>query len=261
MDGYMPWLVFLAFAILALSIIQLQSRHNRKLQRDFHQLQVNLKMWQDKLRARESTIDQLERSFSQLLKWKDRASELEAELKATKQTEGYASAQRLRQLEDYVSSYRKNTGTLFLCTFQHQGLHTFQDKLIGMLEGAEYEIVIVSPWVKRRTWDRVKGPLRKFARKGGKLRVFIRGCESDYTLGLSDNLKREVEELGGEIVPVRQLHAKIYMVDRKEAIVTSSNLTKGGLEGNYEAGIWLMDPAALKEICAFVEDLYNCRQS
>ena len=38
--------------------------------------------------------------------------------------------------------------------------------------------------------------MRKFARQGGKLRVFIRGYESDYTLGLSDDMQKEVEELG-----------------------------------------------------------------
>ena len=67
--------------------------------------------------------------------------------------------------------------------------------------------------------------------------------------------------MGGEVVLVSQLHAKIYVVDRKEAIVTSANLTKGGIDDNYEAGIWLNDPAVLKEICAFIDDLYHCRQS
>jgi len=56
---------------------------------------------------------------------------------------------------------------------------------------------------------------------------------------------------------VAQLHAKIYMVDRKEAIVTSANLTKGGTEANYEGGIWVNDPAVLHEICEFVEDIYQ----
>ena len=60
---------------------------------------------------------------------------------------------------------------------------------------------------------------------------------------------------------VRQLHAKIYLVDRKEAIIASANLTKSGMEGNYEAGIWLNDPTALKEICAYIDDLYQCGQS
>ncbi len=84
----------------------------------------------------------------------------------------------------------------------------------------------------------------------------MRGSESDYSLGLSDNLQEEISDLGGEIIQVALLHAKIYMVDRKEAIVTSANLTKGGTESNYEGGIWLKDPAMLKEICKFVDDIY-----
>ncbi len=83
----------------------------------------------------------------------------------------------------------------------------------------------------------------------------MRGSESDYSLGLSDNLQEEVTELGGEVVLVAKLHAKIYMVDRKEAIVTSANLTKGGTEANYEGGIWVNDPVVLKEICKFVDDI------
>jgi phosphatidylserine/phosphatidylglycerophosphate/cardiolipin synthase-like enzyme len=68
-------------------------------------------------------------------------------------------------------------------------------------------------------------------------------------------LQEEISDLRGEIVLVAQLHAKIYMVDRREAIVTSANLTKGGTEGNYEGGIWVKDPIVLKEICEFIDDI------
>jgi phosphatidylserine/phosphatidylglycerophosphate/cardiolipin synthase-like enzyme len=44
--------------------------------------------------------------------------------------------------------------------------------------------------------------------------------------------------MGGEIILVKQLHNKLYLVDRKEAIVALANLTRGGIEGNIEAGIW-----------------------
>jgi phosphatidylserine/phosphatidylglycerophosphate/cardiolipin synthase-like enzyme len=83
----------------------------------------------------------------------------------------------------------------------------------------------------------------------------MRGCESDYRLGMSDDLHEDVASLGGEITLVAHLHAKIYLVDRREAIVGSANLTKGGIEDNYEAGLWICDPAAIKEICSFVDDL------
>jgi hypothetical protein len=258
MDEYLIWLIFLALAIFSVCIIQLQESRSKRLQEDGRQLQKNLLLWQDKLRKKEGSIDHLQRDFAQLLKWKERAYELEEELKRSKQTENYACAKRLQFLEESIAKSQTNPCVLFLGTCSPQGRHAFEDELHRMLEDAEFEIVIVSPWIKRQTWNRMKGPLRKFSRGGGKMRVFMRGrgSESDYSLGLSDNLWEEISELGGETILVALLHAKIYMADRKEAIVTSANLTKGGTEANYEGGIWVKDPVVLKEICRFVDDIY-----
>jgi len=44
------------------------------------------------------------------------------------------------------------------------------------------------------------------------------------------------------------LHAKVYVADNRCAIVTSANLTEGGLRGNCEYGIALHDPAKVAEI-------------
>ena len=251
----MVWLIFLALAIFSVSIIQLQEGRKKRLREDCRQLQKSLLLWQDKLRKKESSIDQLQRGFAQLLKWKERAFELEEELKRVKQTQNYASAQRLQFLEDSIAKSKKNPEAIFLSTIPSFRRHAFEDKLRSMLEDASFEIVIVSPWIKRQTWNRIKGPLRKFSRRGGKLKVFMRGSDSDYSLGLSDNLQEEIPELGGEVVMVAKLHAKIYMVDRKQAIVTSANLTKGGTEDNYEGGIWVNDPVVLREICEFIDGI------
>ncbi len=260
MDEYLIWLIFLALAIFALSSFQLKDRHYRRLQAENHRLQTGLDGISARLREREQDIDQMHRSCANLLKWKSRADELEEELKATKQTKEYADAFRLEYLEGCLqSSADVGPGALFLETFQPRGLFTFEEKLGQMLEQAKFEVVIVSPWIKRQMWDRIKGPLKRFVRRGGKVRVFMRGCESDFSAGLSDDVVQDVRDLGGEVFPVRQLHAKLYVVDRKEAIIASANLTKGGIEGNYEAGVWLNDPLVMKDICLFLEDLYRCR--
>lgn len=251
----MIWLILLALAIFSISIIQLQEGRIKRLQEDCRQLQKNLQLLQDKLREKESGIDQLQRGLAQLLKWKERAFELEEEIKKVKQTEDYVSAQRLKFLEDYVHSYQKNPDVLFLSTMPSLSRQTFEDRLSHMLEDARFEIIIVSPWIKRQTWNRMKEPLRRFCRRGGKLRVFMRGSEEDYSTGLSDNLGKEVCDLGGDLLLAAKLHAKIYMVDRREAIVTSANLTKGGTEGNYEGGIWVNDPVVLKDICEFIDGI------
>ena len=261
MEGYLIWLVFLVLIILFFSIFQLQAGRYRESQSNCRQLQIEVQRWQGKCREREGDIDRLKRDFAQLLKWKDRTAELEMELKATKQTKDYASGKRVHYLEEYITSMGSTSSAEFLGTLPSKSLHSFEDKLSRMLEGAEFEVVILSPWVKKQMWNRVRGQLKKFIQKGGNLRVFMRGCESDYKLGLSDDISGDVAAIGGKAIVVRQLHAKIYMVDRKEAIITSSNFTKGGVESNYEAGIYLNDPAVLKEISGFVDDIESLSHS
>lgn len=45
------------------------------------------------------------------------------------------------------------------------------------------------------------------------------------------------------------------MADRRQAIITSANLTKGGTGGNYESGLLVSDPAIIKDICDFLEEM------
>jgi len=254
MVEYLVWLVFLALAILSLSIIQLQVGRSRKLQENCIRQQKSIHIWQDRLREKEISIDHLQRGIAQLLKWKERSGELEDELRRAKLTQDYASCQRLQFLEEHIAREKNRSSVLFLSTIPSKEQYSIEDQLRNMLERAQFEIIIVSPWIKRHTWDQLNGPLRRFSRRGGRLRVFMRGTDYDYSMGMSDDLSEQISLLGGELVHVAGLHAKIYMVDRKEAIVASANLTKGGTEANLESGIWLNDPAVLKDISSFV----NC---
>lgn len=260
MEGYLIWLIFLALGIISVSIIQLQESRNKKLREDLRLLQKELLLRQDLLRKKEGHIDQLQRNYSQLLKMKERARGVQEELKRIKSTQEYASAQRLQHLEDFIARSQAEPVVLFLETTPARGGHRFEDILCRMLQEARFEIIIMSPWIKRQTWNRVKGPLRRFCRNGGKLSVFMRASDSDYSLGLSDNLQEEITELGGEVIAVDCLHAKIYMTDRREAIITSANLTKGGIENNYEGGIWVSNPTVLADICQFAEDIRRAGQ-
>lgn len=44
------------------------------------------------------------------------------------------------------------------------------------------------------------------------------------------------------------LHAKVYVVDTKAAVITSANMTRGGLIGNHEYGILLRDYGLISQI-------------
>ncbi len=261
MDGYWIWLAFLTIAVISLCIIQLEASRNRRLRAGYRQIQMDMQGLQRQLREKEMKLDQLQRGYGQLLKHKSRSLDLEEELLRAKRSKEYESAERLQYLESYFAGQDRNPSVIFLGTFTPLRLHSIEDRLCQMLETASFEVVVISPWIKRQTWNRIAAPLKKFFRRGGRLVVFMRGKDSDYSTGMSDDIQDEVRRLGGELLFVRQLHAKIYMIDRKEAIVTSANLSQGGIDDNYEAGVWLNDPRVMGDICAYVDGLYRCRQN
>ena len=58
----------------------------------------------------------------------------------------------------------------------------------------------------------------------------------------------------GEVVNLPRLHAKVYVADTDAAIVTSANLTRGGLEGNYEYGVAIESKEIVFRIRKDMED-------
>jgi len=57
---------------------------------------------------------------------------------------------------------------------------------------------------------------------------------------------------------ISDLHAKIIVIDRKKALVGSSNLSQRGLMTNYEMGLVIEGPAA-SEIAGTMDRLYQSR--
>ena len=53
---------------------------------------------------------------------------------------------------------------------------------------------------------------------------------------------------GTRVRHLRNLHAKVYVADNHTAIVTSANLTRGGIWNNYELGVVVTDPQAVRDI-------------
>ena len=56
---------------------------------------------------------------------------------------------------------------------------------------------------------------------------------------------------------LRYLHAKAYVADEHTAIVTSSNLTNGGLFRNHELGVSITDPGGVKDIAEDLREYGN----
>ncbi len=51
-----------------------------------------------------------------------------------------------------------------------------------------------------------------------------------------------------------RLHAKVYVADSRRAIITSGNLTSGGLDLNYEYGVEITDVSTVNDIRRDIHD-------
>lgn len=257
MADYLTWLIFIVFVILAFTTLQLKESRYRRLKKDYQTLKAAHITMQEECKRSEFNRLALERNFVGSRIWKDQLQVTRGELRSAKMASHYLSAKKLEHLEEYVADCIRagDPDLVFLGTSKSMEIYTLKERLNSMLDGAEFKIEIISPWIKRQTWESIRVSIARFIGKGGSLRVFIRDKESDFSCGLGDDIKEEVEAMGGEIILIKQLHAKLYLVDRKEAILTSANLTRGGFEGNIEAGIWSNNPCLLREICKFVDNL------
>jgi hypothetical protein len=256
------WIISAALIVLAFIAVQKRDKRYRHLQARYLDSQTKQRALSNKVRDAEAEADRLRRENMRQSRWKRRAEELEVALREAKRSECYVSSKRLEHLEDYLSKRlrRGEPVTKFVGTLSFNGTSTLAEKLEEMISSAEFEILIVSPWIKEPAWNRMSVHLSRFVSLGGTLKVFTRAEPSDFASGLADDISKEVERLGGEMISVRQLHAKLYVADRKEAIVASANLTRGGLESNCESGIWLSDPKAIDEICEFIDSLRPTRR-
>lgn len=163
-----------------------------------------------------------------------------------------------KQLQRYIDQHiqQKKPDTAFTATFEAAGIDSIESTLHQMISRAQSEIVIVSPWIKEAAWLRIRDRIAKFCRNGGSFKVFIRGSAEDFYSGACDrSVVEEIMRFGGVVTCIPQLHAKVYLIDRHEALISSANFTRSGLDLGYEAGVWSCNPVIVQKVYRFVEKL------
>lgn len=127
-------------------------------------------------------------------------------------------------------------------------IETFTD----LIASANQSIKITSPYVKSNMVDK----LILNRRKHTKIELITSFKLKNYYDQSSDlNALESIINSSGSIKSFHKLHAKTYIFDDKAAIVTSGNLTSGGLVNNYEYGVLIDENVLIKEIVNDFHDL------
>ena len=131
--------------------------------------------------------------------------------------------------------------------------------------------ILASPWEERlltlaaraRQTVRVAAPFVKTEAVAALLAQVSSGCEVSlitsfklnyYHVGASDLAALEAFQLrAGTVLNHPPLHAKVYLFDDDQAIITSGNLTFGGLRRNTECGVWLQESILVGEVVALYQ--------
>lgn len=127
-----------------------------------------------------------------------------------------------------------------------------KEQLAALLECASERVLISSPFVSRRGVDFLMESLSDSVREDGRVQVLANLSPQNIVQGSTEpealhNLSDGISDVAVHHLP--HLHAKVYVADTREAVVTSGNLTSGGLEKNYEYGVSTTDAEAISVIC------------
>lgn len=127
------------------------------------------------------------------------------------------------------------------------------DTFDNLLSQTSKSLLVCSPYVGQGPCERLISILNRKGMLGVSFLLLTDLSRDNMLSGATD-----VAAIAGlcEAIPKAEirflpnLHAKVYVVDDRCAIVTSANLTDAGLRRNFEYGLRIDDPDLVKEVAA-----------
>lgn len=114
------------------------------------------------------------------------------------------------------------------------------------------DLRIICPFIKEDALQRLLSHHPK------RVQVITRFRLGDYADKVSDVAAlRMLLDAGASVRGVRNLHAKLYLFDKKRAIITSCNLTEAALSRNQELGVVTTDGSIIKTCLDYFDRMWS----
>lgn len=130
----------------------------------------------------------------------------------------------------------------------------WENVLFDLVEQTEESLRFTSPYIKSKPVEKM------ISAKGDDVSI---ECITSFKVmnyyRKSSDLKalNTILNNNGIIRNHQPLHSKIYIFDETQAIVTSGNLTHGGLNTNYEYGVLIKDKNNVSNVIKDFYDIFN----
>lgn len=131
------------------------------------------------------------------------------------------------------------------------------DWLLGAARACAKRFIVSSPFVGASLAE-VIGTLAPRVRKTLLTRTDLR----DFAMGASDlDILCDLASLGTAIRSLPRLHAKVYIIDEKQALITSANATDAGLRRNWECGVSIDESRDVRRVARLVLSGFGSQQA
>jgi hypothetical protein len=129
----------------------------------------------------------------------------------------------------------------------------WMDSFERLLSVVDERLLIVSPFIRFRPGLKRLIEVMPEREKASSVCIHVVTDFSTRSLATGATDPRALLRLfdavpGTQVSYLRRVHAKVYIADERIAIVTSGNLTAGGLLSNYEYGVQLEDKETVRKL-------------
>lgn len=130
----------------------------------------------------------------------------------------------------------------------------WKDLFFELVSSTNRSIHITSPFLK----EKVVSEIVEKKKSNVEISLVTSFKLMNYHVGASDlNALELILNDKGIVKNFQRIHSKIYIFDNKYAVITSGNLTNGGLINNYEYGVLIEDTNEIKQIQSDYSALTN----
>ena len=121
----------------------------------------------------------------------------------------------------------------------------WKEDFLSLVKESSKSIKITSPFIKNQICEEMMYSKNKLV----KIEVITNFNLSNIYNGSLDLVAIEnILNNNGIVKNSSKLHSKIYIFDEKKVIITSGNLTNGGLLNNYEYGVYSEDKTLVRDV-------------
>jgi hypothetical protein len=129
--------------------------------------------------------------------------------------------------------------------------HDWEERFVDVVRSAKHDLLLCSPYITQYGCEVVVGNMSSECRSSGCVTLITdlspdAICHGATEPDAIDFVGQRVSSVSVRHLP--RLHAKVYVADERTAIVTSGNMTAGGLKQNYEYGIQLSQASIVASI-------------